>query len=522
MRPFEETTHRDREFQSYGTDLDGKIVRKVSSGKELDNLLPLITASNMLDGESYDGFLVEENPTTSFKIIHYFNQGEEQFNITLGTNSDGDMGALKGEPTQLITKLFFAQGLNTGNEPVGSIMGILFAVGGVNVTFSILLDSSGFFEVQNNFQIVSTVAIPEGAYSLVVKAEGNNTQYIDQIEIIVGATAIISNINLSSIVIQTDAAIGTSVGALSTTGGEPPIAYSISAQTLNGISVDVFEIVNNTLITKSAMAATGSTYSIFIRAEDSRAELPENERVKVEEFPIEVVANSFTNTNSLSFNGADEYLRIPAHPSMNVTTSFSVSAWVKGDAFPSGNTDYFTKWDNTASQRSIICRVNSGGFVQMLLSADGITAETVSSSEGILANTWYHLVCQFTANEARIYINGVEKTSNPNIGISTVKNNTPDVLIGARFSNSLPTSFMDGLIDEVCFYNDILTQAEITAIYNNGAPNDLSALSSASKIISWWRMGDFFSGNDVPDQVGVNNASPVNMNNSNKSTDIPT
>ena len=52
---------------------------------------------------------------------------------------------------------------------------------------------------------------------------------------------------------------------------------------------------------------------------------------------------------------------------------------------------------------------------------------------------------------------------------------------------------------------------EITSIYNNGKPNDVSALG-ISGLLNWWRMGDNDSGTGttVTDQAGSNNGTLIN------------
>ena len=56
-------------------------------------------------------------------------------------------------------------------------------------------------------------------------------------------------------------------------------------------------------------------------------------------------------------------------------------------------------------------------------------------------------------------------------------------------------AYYDGLLDEVAIWNDTLSDADITSIYNSGAPNDLTDPSSydtdrTSNLIGWWRNGD--------------------------------
>jgi len=50
--------------------------------------------------------------------------------------------------------------------------------------------------------------------------------------------------------------------------------------------------------------------------------------------------------------------------------------------------------------------------------------------------------------------------------------------------------YYEGLIDEVAYWNSLLTDAAITEIYNSGVPNDLDSLSNASAPTAWYRCGE--------------------------------
>ena len=66
-----------------------------------------------------------------------------------------------------------------------------------------------------------------------------------------------------------------------------------------------------------------------------------------------------------------------------------------------------------------------------------------------------------------------------------------------------------GRMDEVSMWTKALSDADVTAIYNSGTPTDLSTHTSASNLLSWWRMGDNNggAGTTVTDTQGVGNAS---------------
>ena len=93
---------------------------------------------------------------------------------------------------------------------------------------------------------------------------------------------------------------------------------------------------------------------------------------------------------------------------------------------------------------------------------------------------------------------------------------TADFEIGARSNGS--ARFFDGLIDELSVFNTELSQSDVTAIYNSGTPNDISALNP----LSWWRMGDGDTFPTLTDNgSGGNNGTMTNMTAGSITNDVP-
>jgi len=108
---------------------------------------------------------------------------------------------------------------------------------------------------------------------------------------------------------------------------------------------------------------------------------------------------------------------------------------------------------------------------------------------------WHHAVATYDgssdANGINIYIDAVPEVltivSNNLVGTSLV---ATDLLVGKR-SDDL--GFVDGKMDEPAIYTKELSQAEVTEIYNKGAPNGLRALESGANLLAWLQ----FTQNDI-------------------------
>lgn len=91
--------------------------------------------------------------------------------------------------------------------------------------------------------------------------------------------------------------------------------------------------------------------------------------------------------------------------------------------------------------------------------SDGDKAETMVT--GLTINQWYMVtgVIDKAAATVHIYIDGVHKNSNTNALVGSYTGTTLKTAPGGSYS------FMDGILDNLCIWNRILTASEIAQIY---------------------------------------------------------
>ena len=520
-----------QERTMYSHDINGDQVLKVVKGKELQNLFNLVNSQGFLDGEVYDGYLVREEPN-GFETFHFFFEGSEQFQIVLGSNTVKDIGALKIATGAIISEVLFVQGSANANEAIGTLIGAFFSIGGTSVVFTIIQDLNNVFELQDNNQLHNTAVLTEGAYEIIVKAVGmGGTEFINRYIITIGASALITNINLSNVTVQEGASIGTSVGGLSTVGGEPPITFELAFQGTDAETpVDIFEIDGNTLQTKAAVGLAGASYLVIIRAIDSRSELPEEQRIKVQTFTIEVVLDTFLNTTSLTFDGSTELLKAADSPSFGTKTKLSWNAWVKPTN--TGSVMYIMSKFGSAGQRSIGIRINVASTIGVAYSQTGITSDTTTGVGTVNFGEWNFIGISYDGTlgtpEMNIYLgdhlgNGGWDKQDTTL-FTSLFNSTVDILIGALFLSAGPDTYqnyLQAIVDEQYFYDDAFTEAQFDDIYNLGVPTNNESLGTGATMFTGLRMGDDFTGTTQPDLKGNNDFTAVNINNSNKSSDVP-
>lgn len=144
----------------------------------------------------------------------------------------------------------------------------------------------------------------------------------------------------------------------------------------------------------------------------------------------------------------------------NVNTSVYPSTLISKNSYYAESITDFPFY--VAQQESAIKIVGSRG--------NDYTADYILSSSSVSANTWYFItaVVDF-GNTIKLYINGNEEDS-VNYTVALSENNRSITLGRANLERSggIGNSGLDGKISKFKMHDKALTQAEITALYNEG------------------------------------------------------
>jgi hypothetical protein len=230
------------------------------------------------------------------------------------------------------------------------------------------------------------------------------------------------------------------------------------------------------------------------------------------------------NRYSVDFDGVDDYLAVADAAELSfgdasTDSPFSISAWVKSDNW---NKFRVVAKGNTTTDAEFIFG-GDGASKLALYMFDAAHAVNIGRSYNTILNTgqWYHVGVTYDGSGVNtgieLYVDGVKLTSVTNQGsgsYTAMHNTTGELSIGRSY---IP-DYGSGLIDEVAIFSSELSEADMTAIYNDGEPSDISSYSP----IGWWRMGDNDdgTGTTITDQgSGGNNGTLTNG--PTFSTDIP-
>ncbi|MDI6603477.1 MAG: LamG domain-containing protein, partial [Patescibacteria group bacterium] len=205
-----------------------------------------------------------------------------------------------------------------------------------------------------------------------------------------------------------------------------------------------------------------------------------------------------------SFDGVDDYVRIPDDPSLDFGTgNFSVEAWInvtgtlltsqkeygivnKNSSFKGNN-----GWGMEVSTWGALEKKVHVAFYITSQSAWGNTNAGVRNQ---LSDVWHHVVGVRQGETIKLYFDGVLASEKVHAEAAlSVDNNQPIVIGNHEWGPNFP-----GLIDEVAIYNRALSASEIQQHYEAGSPAHSSTYES-----SVMDLGSAYSGDLLAIQADV-------------------
>ena len=151
---------------------------------------------------------------------------------------------------------------------------------------------------------------------------------------------------------------------------------------------------------------------------------------------------------AIQFDGTNDYVEIPDHSSLDLTSTYTLECWIKANSF-SGTKGIISKYQSSGANGYFL-RLNGND-----LEFDGLTADV-----NLVTGVWYHVAVTKSGTTRKLYLNGEEKTlTGTALNVSA---NSNYLAIGADFNVGSPNSrIFNGYIDEVRIWNVARTQAEI-------------------------------------------------------------
>ena len=161
--------------------------------------------------------------------------------------------------------------------------------------------------------------------------------------------------------------------------------------------------------------------------------------------------------NALDFDGSDDYVELSFN--MNNLTQFSIEGWVKTTTYQSGRISFFG-----APYLIRFGRKDNDvwAYAEQTYQSASVSITSIASSTSDFTGKWYHFAVVCNTSSIKVYVNG-NLEANQSISISGfgTDGNGYNAHIGGKIMNHPPTGYLAGIIDDVRFWNDVRTEAEI-------------------------------------------------------------
>ena len=198
-----------------------------------------------------------------------------------------------------------------------------------------------------------------------------------------------------------------------------------------------------------------------------------------------LTADRFTNnSNAFSFNGSSSYITVPNSPSLNPSTSITLSWWCYVNQFTNTYSVFISNWDETNNQRAYSMVIEpTTNKLRLSYSSNGGSSDLfINSTTAVALNNWIHVVYVKSVSSTNIYINGVLINSTPSI-TGIYSSSSRPIRFGAK-NTSNPYQFFNGKLDDIGIWNRSLTQQEITNLYNSVSSNECFTMVINTGVLS--------------------------------------
>lgn len=179
-------------------------------------------------------------------------------------------------------------------------------------------------------------------------------------------------------------------------------------------------------------------------------------------------------SNAAQFLRSSKYLESSTTTGLAPTTAFSINAWVKWDSLTDNALNgLISKMNGTSTAyRTGIVRYSSINYAFFF--DIGTTGGSTNRSQSVIMTApnngqWYMYTYTFNGPTAKMYIDGTLFFTD-NAAPATCQAGTAPFRLGYGDSaDGTGPEGMNGMLDEVGFWNTELSQSDVTALYNAGA-----------------------------------------------------
>jgi hypothetical protein len=199
---------------------------------------------------------------------------------------------------------------------------------------------------------------------------------------------------------------------------------------------------------------------------------------------------------ALQLNGTDDYVTIPDTAALQPGTSFTIAFWFKFAAGPQER----LVLRKGASQASVWIWLKKALYLKYGI-YKGTNAYGVDSTQILEPGLWYHFAMTYDGVAVAGYINGSLDATKAVPGGGAPNTNAEALTIGYGYPDMFTNAFFGGALDDMVYYNSVLTPEAVKKLMEQGPWADDS-------LVGHWSFNDFSgsvaadgSGNGIDGQV---------------------
>lgn len=234
---------------------------------------------------------------------------------------------------------------------------------------------------------------------------------------------------------------------------------------------------------------------------------------------------AYSNEFSLALDGTNDFIAVGNDSSL-APANLTLSCWFKASGSIVAYNYLISRNGNAYGAYHLRYTSIGNRFNYFLgLAPGGGDHKQAHFDSTVTLTDWHHVALTYDTRHIKGYVDGIEDYSFTWPGVETyalsyAADSTygTDTWIGkGKYSDPA-----QGVIDEVAVFSSALSASDITAIYNDGIPADLTDHSP----VGWWRMGEdaTWDGSNwtIPDASDNDNAgTSENMAEVDRVTDLP-
>jgi hypothetical protein len=169
--------------------------------------------------------------------------------------------------------------------------------------------------------------------------------------------------------------------------------------------------------------------------------------------------------NSLTFDGTDDYVRIPYNATLDYQgQTITIAAWINASS-TTGNRRILAMPSDEVGGTEKYSLAISNGVIEVYFRC-GSADHTVSAPYPG-TGSWHHIAATYNGSIIRLYLDGVEVNSDPDTGNIAAATPATDNLIIGNYGPHW-NQYFSGKIDDVRVYTRTLSPAEILSLAGGG------------------------------------------------------